>query len=503
MLDLAEHTPGTPFHYKHGWVPISGIDWVNKSKPSKEHVLDIWHKANPDEIEAGKDWYDTAHMLSHALAKETGLSDKQAAGLIAVYSPQTAWANNLINAARVMKNHKGIGGKGGGVLATDRQRKAADRILAGEDYEKVLKGKKILAFARLIEDPSHNDAVIDRHAMSVAAGSRAPGDVTSPKSISGYKKWSKAYQDAAAELGLRPHQVQAATWLAQQRMNQELDLTTMKSSPVASNAATAWEAYEEFIHANFPGLKVDIPETGYELAEPQPEPQQPTATIKAPPNQDQTIQHVAEILLAGLAIEQTVAAIAAVINAPVEIVRETLQQTGGLSGHKAHARLMSLAIEPKSDGAKVARSAAKQEIFYRAGYLVNAIERVEADVKSGESIEEALAGEKKIFRSHEVARRGRLDAAAGAGAAANIYGDLLGWYVDPNLENEIECLTANGHNFSASEGTLIGYPSGVHPHCGCLAGPPIWGAGMVNDALREAGQVIFEQPRKYQLRRSA
>jgi hypothetical protein len=134
---------------------------------------------------------------------------------------------------------------------------------------------------------------------------------------------------------------------------------------------------------------------------------------------------------------------------------------------------------------------------------MNASKRIESDVKAGKPLPQALAKEKKVFKTHETARRGRMGAAANAARAANLYGDILGWYLNPLLNNEIECVTANGHNFSASQGTVIGYPGAVHPRCGCTAGPPILGAGMVNDALKESSQVIFQAPRKYRLKRTA
>jgi hypothetical protein len=270
-LDFAEHVPGQAFRYKHGWKLISGENWARDVKPGKEHVLDMWRECNPDELEAGRNWYENANYVASSIAKSSGLSLHQAAGILAVYSPQTGWSTNLLRAAQVMRTKKPVGGKGSGVFATTRQRNAAQRILNGESYEKVLSGQKIKAFARLIEDPHRPDVVIDRHAMSVAAGTRAPGDVVSPKSLKRYKAWSKAYVEAAKDLTrltgkpVYPHQIQAATWLARQRKNQELELTRRKSSAVASNAEDQWDDWHDYAEANFPGLLEHAPSTGYEF----------------------------------------------------------------------------------------------------------------------------------------------------------------------------------------------------------------------------------------------
>jgi hypothetical protein len=56
--------------------------------------------------------------------------------------------------------------------------------------------------------------------------------------------------------------------------------------------------------------------------------------------------------------------------------------------------------------------------------------------------------------------------------------------LNPLLNNEAECIAANGHNFYAEHGTVIGLPGSVHNRCGCYAGPPWTGAAMVDDVFR-------------------
>jgi len=147
------------------------------------------------------------------------------------------------------------------------------------------------------------------------------------------------------------------------------------------------------------------------------------------------------------------------------------------------------------------KAAARTEVYYRAAYIMNAVDRIAADLDEGQSLREAIRAERHIFTQHQAARRGRLKAVARAHIAAARFGPLLGWYIDPMLNNEAECIAANGHNFYADLGTVIGYPGAVHPHCGCVAGPPHAGAGLVDDALVKAPDVAFERPRKVPLRR--
>lgn len=130
------------------------------------------------------------------------------------------------------------------------------------------------------------------------------------------------------------------------------------------------------------------------------------------------------------------------------------------------------------------------DLYYRAAYIANAAQRIQRDMNAGATEAQALNREAPYYRAHENARKGRLEAVAQVQTAARHWGmqdgrgTLLGWYLDPLLKNEIECITANGHNFYAEEGTVIGLPGAVHNNCGCYAGTPHWGAGLVNDVMK-------------------
>lgn len=544
-----EHVPGTPVHYRHGWVPVTPVvkhktreeihraaeakKWNREHPPKPANIVSVWKQATEQDKEDGLNWYKDANFVAEALAKHAGVSVNQAAGILATYSPQTAWASNMLRAARVLRQKKGVGGKGAPFMATGAQRDRADRILAGEDWHKVLTGQKISAFADLIEhggdaDPANPKVVVDRHALSVASGSRASVDsyAFSKLGTKGkYNKVAQTYVDAAKEISkiegkkISPHQVQAVTWLVQQRLNQIEDMLSSqskKSSRSAKQAKNAWAEWRAFAEKYFPELLDETPETGYfdpvtevaqEIGLSVPyygAAEQPNQTVQVQPPPDASVltQQVVQILLAGYSVSRAAAAIGALLSVPAAVVTAVIEASGGASGHRAHARLQSLELEPSSSGAATARSAARHEIFYRAAYIVNASKRVGADVGQGTPIPQAVAEEKRFFRSHEAARRRRMDAAAAVGAAANRYGPLLGWYLNPLLNNEAECIAANGHNFRADEGTAIGWPGAVHLNCGCVAGPPIAGAGMVNDALEAAKHVELPSG-TYRLRRTA
>lgn len=135
-----------------------------------------------------------------------------------------------------------------------------------------------------------------------------------------------------------------------------------------------------------------------------------------------------------------------------------------------------------------------REALYRGAYMLKASERIETSIEEGLSLKQAVARERRFQQAHETARRNRLEAVVKAQRVAMRFGErvdtpsgprtLVGWYLNPLLNNDPECVAADGHNFYAEEGTVLGFPGGVHMNCGCIAGPPIEGAGMVDAAVR-------------------
>lgn len=252
-----------------------------------DHVMKMWDAATDDEKAQGRRWYADAGLVAKALGtlyhgQHPGGNTHLAAGIIANYSPQTGWAANQHNAARVLHDGKGLGGKGSGIFASDRQRQAADRMLAGEHHTDVLTSPKVADFAHLVEhggdkDPEHPHVVVDRHALSVATGRRMSDDDYGafPKTQRHYYGHVvSAYHEAARRITEQTgeptsgHQVQAATWLAQQRHNQ-LGETTDKSDPQERlnrgrhrSRQRQEQAWTDFRQQHLPDLAAD-PGTGY------------------------------------------------------------------------------------------------------------------------------------------------------------------------------------------------------------------------------------------------
>jgi hypothetical protein len=270
-------------------IPLSHTihSWFSAYPVHVDHIVWHWQQASPSEIERGLRWYaDAQHVATVIAHGDTRLG----AGMLAIYSPQQAWIGNVLLAARVLRDGHGLGGPGSGVFASTAQRRAADRLLAGESYEDVLTGPKVRDFAYLIEhsgdrdpDPDKARVVIDRHALSVACGRpltvaeygaaplkgyrRADGSISSGH----YNQIVRLYRDAADAIArhrrqpVAAHQVQAVTWLLRQRLNQASDLgrgTSALGTGRATARSRAEQRWRSFQRDHLPHLR-RCPDTGY------------------------------------------------------------------------------------------------------------------------------------------------------------------------------------------------------------------------------------------------
>lgn len=199
-----------------------------------DNIVHAYHQTTDDEKSLGNRWYSDAHHVAGAIA---GGNHALGAGLLSAYSPQTAWPINMFNASRAAKGDPP--GPGSGAMGS--QQKPAMQMLAGKHHSEVLKGPKTRAFAKLIEHgddtpedkaSGNHQVVVDRHALSVAAGRRLnkeEGGKFPAGQQQHYDHVTHMYRDAAHTLSehygheIKPHEVQAATWLRQQRMNQQED----------------------------------------------------------------------------------------------------------------------------------------------------------------------------------------------------------------------------------------------------------------------------------------
>lgn len=262
--------------------------WFQAHPVSHENIMWHWEQVTPEETAQGMRWYSDAYHVAMAIANGDA---HLGAGMLAIYSPQQGWIGNVHNAARVLRERKGIGGPGCGMFATAGQKSAADRLLNGERYEDIVTGPKIRDFAHLIEfggdqDPDDPRVVIDRHALSVAHGRALSSEEYGSAPVNGFRRkdgsvtcrqydhvvnlYRRAAELISARVGERiaAHQVQAVSWLVRQRLNRQAeqlrgpDGLGRGRNHARANAERAWNAYR---NAYLPDLAT-CPGTGYESA---------------------------------------------------------------------------------------------------------------------------------------------------------------------------------------------------------------------------------------------
>lgn len=263
----------------HYTTQANGKKWNEDNPLDSDNIVAHWAGSSDHEKKTGEHWYPDAHYLSQHVGNDTQTPIHTVAGQLANYSPQTHWATNMTHAATVCRTKVGIGGEGSGVFATDGQREAADRMMQGEHYKDVLKGPKTSAFAHLIhhggnEDEDNPHVCVDRHALSVAAGSRATDAAYGTSGLGGKAKYQHAtdvYHEAARRISkiegrtITAHHVQATTWLTRQRFNEKHDreLSKTAGSRSAEAAKDAIEKWNEYAGEHHPGLMGKEPGTGY------------------------------------------------------------------------------------------------------------------------------------------------------------------------------------------------------------------------------------------------
>lgn len=211
---------------------------------SSAHIVAAYDQASDAEKAQGMRWYADVHNLA---AKMDHGDIEMNAGVIAALSPQSGWAVNILNADRSLDEGRALG-PGEGMITEDMQA-AAQRAMDGMDADEANISPKTKSFARLIrtggDEPGDTtgQVAVDRHALTVALGERLPKKEAEKAPIGTdrfYQHVADQYRLAALEISKRgtpitPYQIQAVTWLRQQRINEAEDLTSeTMSTDVAS-----------------------------------------------------------------------------------------------------------------------------------------------------------------------------------------------------------------------------------------------------------------------------
>ncbi len=155
---------------------------------------------------SGMEWYRKANEFVHGLNKITDIPYRRLGWALAALSPLNSWQRNKIDLVDlVTTGHCG---------ALGPCRVKAHRVLEGERHQDVLGGNKVLAFGSNIVDPwGSREVALDSH-MARFFG-------FNPRlleRVGVYHTIVQAFRQHADNIGVRPHQLQAAIW-TQQRGN--------------------------------------------------------------------------------------------------------------------------------------------------------------------------------------------------------------------------------------------------------------------------------------------
>lgn len=174
------------------------------------NILRVYNQATADELDAGLRWYASAH--EEIVRSFPELDPTAACGIVAATSPQTAWDRNLIVARMVLDSECRSG--------STRDRLAVCRaILDGSDPWLVVKGPKTSAFFACLAYPRvSQEPCIDGHAWAIWRGVRVATSKVKVK-LADLRAAQADYAAVADAMGLKPHQVQAITWLAWRRLH--------------------------------------------------------------------------------------------------------------------------------------------------------------------------------------------------------------------------------------------------------------------------------------------
>ncbi len=239
---------------------------------SAANIVAAYDAAPPQVRAQGMRWYTDVHDLASRIA---GGDAREGAILLGTYSPHVSWPVNMLNAMRAADQHKPLAA-GDGLVSGDMVKKA-QAALDGKSVDEALHSPKVRSFAHLIErgddapDDPYGHVVIDRHALSVATGGwasvRELNEAPVGRDVRAHEYVADAYRAAARQVSerdgqlIKPHQIQAVTWLVQQAANQAQDAEGAKAAGGRLNRGrvamtrNAWKKWMTVAQAH--GMRLD------------------------------------------------------------------------------------------------------------------------------------------------------------------------------------------------------------------------------------------------------
>lgn len=171
-----------------------------------QRILRLYDAATPENREASA-WYGRGRSHVRRMARDHGVTERAAAGVVAAISPRLQWSQNLQYADDILAfAASGIRIAKPQVPVFRQNRDKAWRIALGEYPLSVLGGMKTRSFYRNLT--GNLEAVT----VDVWAG-RAAGLTAAAISDSEYAIIAEAYIEAARLRGIMPAEMQAVVWV--------------------------------------------------------------------------------------------------------------------------------------------------------------------------------------------------------------------------------------------------------------------------------------------------
>lgn len=201
-----------------------------RSRSAKINIRRVYDLAEPVECRYGIEWYAAAHDRALKLSERYALPVELVAHVIAALSPNNTWERNLLDADRLINELLDLpipiqSLRGTGYCTYGKNVDKARRIVLayseGRQWDNILKGRKVTAFAFNIAYPYSADGrvTVDVHAYSIAAGRRYTVSSVPKFGKRKYEAIAKAYRAVAHEVGLLPHELQATVWVCWKRLH--------------------------------------------------------------------------------------------------------------------------------------------------------------------------------------------------------------------------------------------------------------------------------------------
>lgn len=192
-----------------------------------QSIAAVFNLASQADKNQGLNWYARALTFAVQLSDIYDIETSTIVGVIAALSPRNRWERNMQDAESMVKVYA-AGGDYNDLMklkvctfSVGKQKAAAiltDKVSDRDALLAILKGPKLCEFFNCILGDM-DDVCIDGHAYSIWFGDR----ITLANVPSIGKKLRQTikadYQQAAKDLGLKSHELQAITWVCWKRIH--------------------------------------------------------------------------------------------------------------------------------------------------------------------------------------------------------------------------------------------------------------------------------------------